>query len=237
MDFSSDIFSVYAHNSTAESCVIVHRESTLVYYTYMRSLSSDANRRSFFGISLVMNGIITYNIRALFKIFEKSFEQLVISGKLLQFRDNGEVTVEPFGWDLVESASKDTTAKINSYIEDGTDYFEVIPPTNYGVSKNEFTIVSLEDGDSEIKQQILNYQTTYITKNYDFSSPKFNGYVAKLAKLNEQNSLLQALVNDLRNKKEREGASAGFLWFIFAISILMFSLVLFGFFTGHIMIQ
>ena len=57
-DFSSDIFSTYAQTATAESSVIVKREESLVYYTYLRRLSSDPKGKTFFGISIVLQEVL-----------------------------------------------------------------------------------------------------------------------------------------------------------------------------------
>ena len=236
-DFSSDIFSTYAQTATAESSVIVKREESLVYYTYLRRLSSDPKGKTFFGISIVLNGVITYNVRALFKIFERAYEQMVISGRMLQFADNGNVVIEPSGWDSAEVTSGETTSKISSYLEEGSEHFEVIPPINYGASVHDATYVGLSEGDDEVRSRIINFPTTHITKNHDLSANKFNSYSAKLAKLQEDNSLQKALISDLRNNRKESGTSSSFVWTLFSVLVLIIALVVIGYFTGHVIIQ
>ena len=236
MDFSSDIFMSYAKDMPAESCISVRRESDLVYYTYQRRLSSDSRGKTIFGISIVFNGVITYNIQALFKIFERSFEQMVISGKMLQFTDNGEVAVEPSGWNYAENSSREISSTINFYLEEGANHFEEIPPINYGASTEEAAYVSLTEGEGEIRNLITNYQTTHITKKHDISSTKFNSYASKLAQLEEKNSLQKALISDLRNNRSTGSHIPAFIWITVITAVLAISLIVFGFFTGHVLI-
>lgn len=237
MDFSSEIFSSYAKDLSAESCISVRRESDLVYYTYLRRLSSDFRGKTVFGISIVFNSVITYNIQALFKIFERSFERLVISGKMLQFTDNGEVAIESSGWDSAENASGEISSLINSYLEEGSGHFEVIPPINYGASTEDVAYVSLSEGEREIRNLIVKYQTTYVTKKNDISSKKFNSYASKLARLEEENSLQKALIVDLRSNRSTSSHIPAFVWMLAIIAVLAISLIVFGYFTGHVLIR
>ena len=181
--------------------------------------------------------MITYNVRALFKIFERAYEQMVISGRMLQFADNGNVVIEPSGWDSAEATSGETTSKISSYLEEGSEHFEVIPPINYGASVHDATYVALSEGDDEVRSRIINFPTTHITKNLDLSSNIFNSYSAKLAKLQEDNSLLKALISDLRNNRKESGTSSSFVWTLFSVLVLIIALVVIGYFTGHVIIQ
>ena len=237
MDFSSEIFASYAQELPAESCISVRRENDLVYYTYLRRLSSDSRGKTVFGISIVFNSVITYNIQALFKIFERSFEQMVISGKMLQFTDKGEVAIETSGWDSAESASGEISSMIGLYLDDGVNHFEEIPPINYGASVDEAAYISLVEGEDKFRTLIANYQTIHVTKKHDVSSKKFNSYVSKLAKLEEENSLLKALISDFHSNRSTNTHIPAIIWAIVIIAILAISIIVIGYFTDHVLIQ
>ena len=89
-DYAEAIFRSYRDLFTSDAQLVAHRRPTLKYYTYMKRLPGDAGE-SFFGITVVINGLETTSIKSLFKLFERTFHQIVSEGEILTINTEGAI--------------------------------------------------------------------------------------------------------------------------------------------------
>lgn len=188
-DFAAEMFMTYGDNFVSDSQIVVHRHQTLMYYTYMKKLSEE-KEKSYFGISVVINGSETTSIKSLYKIFEKVFQQIVAEGEILTVNANGDVV----STDIIFSSYVETFNRlslvIKNYLEQGADFFSQLLPVNYSLSNQDFKRLSYDEKESYIQQNLKTHNILYITKT---SSTTFNDLTAAIKKIKELNEQLDYL--------------------------------------------
>lgn len=75
----------------AQSQLTIYRNGRLVYYAYSHKLSS-VGYYNYFGICLVFNGTYCRNNKQLFELFETTYSDVVLNGKILQIDKSGKIS-------------------------------------------------------------------------------------------------------------------------------------------------
>ena len=184
-DFTSDLFTSYREHFDTDSQIVVHRHHNLMYYTYMKKLSEDKSEASF-GLSVVINGLETDNIRALFRLFERVFQQIVSDGELLTISSSGDIVSQNVTLGDYSRSFDQYATRIKKFIEDGQENFITIRPLNYASSGEDFRIVSISEDDITIRQYLSSYNKLFITKSNRTTTPQLNGLAVRIENLTEQ---------------------------------------------------
>lgn len=225
-DFLSVEFKKYGENLYAESQLVVNKKEHLMYYTYLRQLPGNGNN-SFFGISVVINSLATYNIKSMFKLFEVEVQEMVVDGDILDFDENGKLQVVVT--DLGEHGNElDIVAKdIKEKVEDGSSSFVSMPPINYSIDPDSYKIVDLSEGSGVFQEYLSAYNTIIFPKNSGVNSTNFNGVSVKIQKLNEEIRLRDEKIEELEKKlREQNGHSSGWITYVL-IAFLFVAIVAF----------
>lgn len=203
-DFTADLFKSYRNMFDSDAQLVIHRHPDhLMYYTYMKRLSED-NGKSFFGISIVINGLETTNFKSLFKLFERFFQQIISEGEILSISPEGDFVTK----DIIFSDYANTfirlSSSIKSKIEEGAHFFYPMLPVNYSSSEDDYATFSIEEGESTFRQNQAIYNKFIITKNKKGSSSELNGLAAKIQQLNDQIEYLKMRNAELEKKSNNK---------------------------------
>lgn len=138
---ADDIFKKMLSISSMCSQMVVHRQDKLIFYSFTKQLE---NPNRYFGIGLLLNGIIIKNVKKLYSILEISVTDLYISGELINW-ENGRVVA----CDSDLNDSKDETdriiRKLNAQIDQLESFSDQIPPLSYSVSSEDVRMVRIDN--------------------------------------------------------------------------------------------
>lgn len=214
--------------------MIVTRSSSIVEYLYLRKIQDTGD--DIFGICVVLNGVLTYKLIHLFKLFERKFEQLVTEGCLLCFDNDGRIKVDEHSWIFPDAICDDYNKQFNDSFSENYSHFEQLPPLNYS-TREESVTVCIADGDSSIRDAINAYNTVVVVKSPVSSSLTFNGYSVKLARLSNDLEQKNALIGELQEKMSaynHSGRSGALPWVLLSVLIvLVVFAAVFGVITIH----
>lgn len=199
MDSLKTQLQILAKNFNSESQIAVYRESNLMYYAYMRRMAG-REVDSYMGICVLINGMATYNLASLFRMFESVYQGVVIEGKVLTVNNAGATHFLKITNRSLLSEHNRVSEVIKKSISDGENYFEEMPPINYSSYIDDYQVVSLTDGERKIRSKIEDNNIVYIIKNRGISNSAFNGMTLKIKQLSEELELQQAMSAELSQK-------------------------------------
>lgn len=199
-DYTQTTYQEFGTNLSSPSELAIWREGALMHYIYLRELVGDSK---YIGISFVVNGVIIYEYRNLFSLFEDAITKMIVSGNVIEFTLDGNITSHCDHLHLVTSEFKSIASELGAILN--SCVFEQIPPINYAINKN--ASQSFNYDDDGIEDSIRNYHITIIKKG---GEPKWSSYSSKLnllnrtnKELNETNKQLQAQNARLNQQKKR----------------------------------
>ena len=216
LDSHSVQFKTYQENFNSDSQIVVHRQPHLMYYTYMRKLSVDGGKASF-GISVVINGLETSNVKSLFRLYERVFQFIVSEGIILTINDNGDIVPQSVSFESLAKHFDLLSVKISEYINEGHNSFLPMRPVNYSSSYNDYDCISLAEGDWKLKERLSQFNLLYITKNNDTSSPELNGLAVRIEHLSGQLEYLKERNQYLEKQLSGDHSSIGWKSLVFAL--------------------
>ena len=232
-DFNEEQFKSYSTSFNSESQIVVHRNSNLMYYTYMRKV---AENDSYIGISIVINGLETHNIGSLFRLFEKIFEKIVVEEKILFFNNEGIIIFKKLDITSNINYLDSLTLLIKEYINQGRSNFIEILPFNYSIGIYDFAIISINEGDLSVKECIKNNNKIFITKDSKLISSELNGLKLRLVHLYEQIEFLKSYNNE--HSHTNSGNKNNITWMtVSIILIIVITVFIFTILTGLITIS
>lgn len=206
-DFTRSMFTDPQYALRANTQIVIHRDASLIYYNYYRRLSSDANQ--YIGLSVCFNGLFFKDVKRLFNIFEQVITEMVVSGRIIEFSDNGSVVAKAGMLYQEEAEIKRIAKSLRSFIDSvDSGAFEELPALNYGIDRREVSEHALNDINTHQKRAIATYCRVIIFKDEDFNTTQLTGYAKKLSSLNnlykelsDRNSELLDIVSKLRNQQ------------------------------------
>lgn len=210
-DFTKEIYQRIVSSSNVNTQIAIYRDSNLVYYVYHRRLSPVNGNENYIGIAISFNDVYYNDIKQFFSVFEDTITNLVVAGKILEFTDDGDISVNNVKLFQIKNEIDRITAALSLSI-DKIPYksFVKLPAINYGISKNEKIKLPASVTPSEIDSNIRQYNQLYIFKNEDFDSQELSGYAGKIRAFNQQikkltqdnSSLLSELEKIKKQKKQ-----------------------------------
>lgn len=222
-DFYSEQFKIYKEHFDTDAQLVIHRQSNLLYYTYMRKLSS-GRAQECFGMSVIINGIETSNIKSLFKLFERIFQEIVSDGVILAINTEGDIIAKDVPFASYAKHFAHFSQKISEYINVGSHTFSQMLPVNYSSSTTDYGVVSLLEGDAKLKESLRQYNLIYITKDSENSSIVLNGLAVRIEHLTQQLEYFKERNNELQKKVA--GNSIVNRWKSVSIALLIFIIII-----------
>ena len=196
-----------------------------MYYTYMKKLPGDSGD-SFFGISVVINGLETTSIKSLLKLFEITFHQIVSEGEILTINAEGAIVSKDIVFSSYEGTFKRLSEGIKGEIEKGEGFFKEMSAVVYSATEDDFRTVSIDEKESVFRTNLSIYNKLFITKNSNTTSAELNGLAARIENLSSQNQYLRERISQLegsvRSYTQWKALTMGCLSFI---TVLIISLV------------
>lgn len=199
-DFMREIFLTYVHEVKEQSQIFVHRNTNMMYYTYICRLSR--NHNDFFGISLTFNSVCIRDVNRLFDIFEKTLGNIVSKAVLLDMNADEDIY---FKNDFVNSQTEVKRIKdfMDALFDKHKACFEPLEALNYGISNKEVAIVSLEkDTPKQIDFMLRNYCNVRIFKQYIVSSV-IDGLRSEIKELKDRRKKLSSELTNLTAQKHK----------------------------------
>ena len=225
LDSLSEQFKSYQDHFDSDSQIVVHRHPNLVYYTYMRKLSSD-NGNGCFGISVVINGLETSSIKSLFRLFERVFQSIVSEGIILTIDASGDIVPKEAQFASFAKHFDKISDSISSLINTGRSSFVPMMPVNYSASWDDYDCMSLSEGDSKLKERLTHFNVLFITNNDETSSPELNGWRIRIKNLCEQLEYLKERNQELEKKHLGHDSSTSWKSFFFLLLTILVLLIL-----------
>lgn len=219
-DYLENSFKSYGQRFDSEAQIVAYRTHNLMHYTYMRRIS-DREPNNYFGLSIIINGLETNNIKSLFRLFEKVFQELVSYSIIVYMGDNGEIHYTDQSLSSISARLDYISQSIENLIKEGKNFFYPIRPLNYSVS-DEPGFIHISESDDSIRTALNDYNTVFIQKGDTFSSPHFNGLQIRISNLYEQLEYQKSKKNELEKMLKEQHSSK--MWKVTAI-ILFFTLV------------
>lgn len=218
-DFASSLFLSYKEHFESDSHIVAHRHHNLMYYTYMKKLSEDKGN-AYFGISILINGLETDSIKSLFRLFERVFQQIVSEGELLTINPSGDIVAKSISFGTYSKTFNRYSGLVKDYIEEGQENFFTIRPVNYASSDEDFSVVSISEGDIAIRQKLCSVNKLFITKSNKTISSGLNGLAVRIENLSEQLEY-QIKRNAELEEKLNGSSSSDIKWKSLAVSMIV----------------
>lgn len=177
----------------------------MMYYSYLRKLDG----RKYIGISIAINGNYASTVQSLFRLFEKTIEELAEEGTFIHYTDNGDLTTSVDKFTDEEYEINAILTKFKRKFE-SIRGFQPLPPVDFSVSKDSVRLFTTNDKEFDIVHSSFTYGCTFIYKDADYETVRTLSHRAVLKKLNneneelkEQNAQLQSLNTQIQRQKKQ----------------------------------
>ena len=205
-DYTQTIFQNFHEHSTAQTQIAVHRDNNLIYYGYIRRLEAG----QYIGLCVVLNSVMLTNFKEMFNIFENAITNLVVNGIILQFNDKGDIISKTTQLYTNQTEVSRITEYLRAEFTKSEGASKPLPPTNYGIAKNEKRTFSVDNDTNEIVKASVSYNYVYVYKQNDFDTQSLSSYRGIVNRLNKEKTeiahkywdLQQEHTKVLRQKKQ-----------------------------------
>lgn len=205
-DSTVEIFQNEYIKSTSSAQIVVHRDGSLMYYSYILTFGDH-----YLGFCTVINGAAYVDFEKIFEIYESLIERLVESGYIIGLDENGNI--RPLSTELY--LSSDELNFITDYLTEEFKKLSTIslPPVDYSISRESSEHMSAADGNAAILQSTYTNSYTIIHKDEDWASEKVYSYRNVLKNLSAEKEQLATEVKELNSKLSKtEQQKKQFKW-------------------------
>ncbi len=225
-DSTRTLFRSMVSKAKANSQLILYRDDTLMYYTYIRRLRSAESSNRYIGISYALNNRFIRDFDGLFSIFEGAVTTIVSRGVILEYTNDGDIT-SSLG--KIHKA-KSEFAQISAYLKAELDSFmagknDTLPLLDYSINTSETKSFHHTDSKAEIIKALSTFPNVIIVKDNDYESTESKNYAATLHRLNKENTDLKETNRKLTQQKKQIKVVA-WLSVIIAVGMVIFFLVI-----------
>lgn len=197
-DYTQLIFQRCAVLSKEKTQLIIHRDTTLMYYSYIRKLDDAiAATPQYIGICIVVNGIYFTDIDKLFSIFEDSFTHLTVNGEIIGFTDKGSIVARTSRLNEQINEVEKIKRFIQGEIIQLSSTSKELPPVSYGIANNESKYYSIKDNPTELKDASFRYGYTVISKENGYNTHSLSSYKGIVRKINQEKEEITNKFNEL----------------------------------------
>lgn len=198
-DYTKKIFETFYSNSESITQVCVHRDGNLMYYAYIRKLENT----KYIGFCVVFNGSMLSKLSSLFSLFEKIIFELVSSGVLIHFDDQGGIVTNVDKLYLNREKIELITKSISENFNKLQKTAKSLPAINNSVSKDSIKFFSIDDDIKDIINSSHTFGYTFIYKSKDFNTPKLNNYREVIESLSNEKIELTIQLNELNEAYQK----------------------------------
>lgn len=185
-DHTQSYFQDFERNVKGQTAMCTRHEGDLILYQYIRRLSGrQTQQNGYIGIAIVYNGVMVNNLTPLFHMCEDVITNLVVSGTILKFTDDGDIAANVDKLYLAYSEFIRISEYLSAQINAESALFEALPSVNYALGKDQSKSFFIEDDMEEIIEATRNYAKVYVLKNTDYNSETLTSFSAKLHTLNQ----------------------------------------------------
>ena len=238
-DSTASMFQSYNEYVSADSHIIVHRHPSLVYYTYLRRLT-DENGMTYFGVSILVNGLETRSFKSLFRLFERVFQRMVSDENILKISPQGDFVCCDYQITSYAKYLNELSTTIEKYVNEGESTFVPMFPLNVSTGINDYCQISLGARDLDILSKLQTYNKLIITKDTSSSNAGLKGLALKIENLNQQLEYQKERNEELQKIANGKGVDGGWkmtaLAFI-SITIVVLLIILYGVTSGLLTIN
>ena len=202
-DYTGDIFTKFHKHAKAKTQIAIHRDGSLMYYSYIRKLEQDR----YIGLCAVLNNQMLTRIDSLFGMFENVFTGMVAKGQIIQFNEQGDIVTRTSMLHMEKADIDELTAVISANF----DRLETtsLPPIDYSVANDSTMDYTINDNATDIIYSTAKNGFTYIYKSEGYDTAELKTYQGNLNRLNQANNVLrqkndaiQERYNDLQEKQQ-----------------------------------
>ena len=198
-DYTKKIFETFYSNSESITQVCVHRDGNLMYYAYIRKLENT----KYIGFCVVLNGSMLSKLSSLFSLFEKIIFELVSSGVLIHFDDQGGIVTNVDKLYLNREKIDLITKSISENFNKLQKTAKSLPAINNSVSKDSIKFFYVDDDVKDIINSSHTFGYTFIYKSKDFNTPKLNNYKEVIEALSDEKIELTIQLNELNEAYQK----------------------------------
>ena len=180
-------FKSFIEKAKANSQLIIHRDETLMYYTYIRRLHGESSNLRYIGISYVLSGHSIRDIEGLFSLFEGAITTIASRGIILKYTPTGYIVTN------VEKIYqvKSEFAHISAYLKSELDAFMAdrkfeLPTLDYSINTSEVKTFKFSDSHEEIIKSLATIPTVYVFKDKDYENEESKSFSNILSSLNKE---------------------------------------------------
>lgn len=199
-DNKRTLFKTVADRIYSKDMIAVRRDGNLLYYIYARAVYSQQPNSQYIGFAIELNGLYYNDILLLFPLFEDAFTKVVLSGKFVEFNDDGEIVANTtqihHDQGEVNRVTKSLLSSVEALPESG---YKKLPPVNYSVGLNEGTHLSDKSTTADVDNALLQYNAINIYKDGTGGVSALIGYAEKIKSLSGQIKSLAKEKTDLSN--------------------------------------
>lgn len=192
------LFRTVADRIYSKDMIAIKRDGNLLYYIYAHSVSSRQSSSRYIGFAIELNGLYYNDASLLFPLFEDVLTKVVLSGKFVEFNDDGEIVAktEQIHQEQgeVDRVVKSLLLSVENLPESG---FRRLPPINYSVGINEAVFLSDKSTATDIDNALTQYNAINICKDGASSLSVLAGYSDQIKRLSEQIKALTKANTDL----------------------------------------
>ncbi len=228
-DFTKDVFQTAAREVSDIQKVTIHRDGSLIYYIYVRPLKTDnESSGQYLGIAISFNGVYYENIKGIFGVFEEALANIVITGKIVEFTETGDIV--PCSAKLCNSRTEfeRIASVLELYVSRlSPDSFKKLPPVNYSGGTDTAVLQKVSDS-VELGNAVRIYNSIVVVKNDNGEDEPLNSYSDKLRKQSGKISELTTEVSTLSSelakvkRQKKRTTTVSILSVLMVIAVVVF---------------
>ena len=219
-NYTQKFFKEVGDYRKTDSEIVYHREGALTYYAYTCTISKQD--KTYIGLCYVFNDVLIKDTNALFTAFEDVITNIVVTGELVEFTDDGRLSSKVnqlySNTKELQRISEHLNTKVSSLIKN----IEKLPPLNYAISQSEWKEYVYTE-ENAIQTSLLEYFNIRISKGENYNSTALTSYSGKLYALNQEKTNALATVEKLNQEinvlKKKQKNFKLVIWLIIIICI------------------
>lgn len=197
-DSSSSILKNLYSKCKATTQIVIHRDSSMMYYCYIRKISDSR----YLGLCIAVNGYYISKVEELFALFENIIEKIAQQGSFIHFSDDGSLTTSSTKLSREEEEIDTLSENLRHGFETLGSINNKLPQENYSVAKDSVKEFNIFDDKKDIIRATYTYGYTFVYKDKDFNTVRVNSYRSVLSRLNETNLALKKENAELQEKNQ-----------------------------------
>lgn len=228
-NYTRYLFSSISKSRKSATELVYHRNGELTYYIYTREIANSTN--SFIGLCYVFNGILITDFSYLFEIFEDTITNIVVTGEILEFKDDGSLSTKISQLYTNPTELQRISDYLNSKLSSLGRFAEKLPPTNFSISNSEWKTFSFEQTEA-IPTAIKAYSNIRVLKGKNYETDSLKGYAFKLKTLSaERTSLSNEIVKLKEENANLNRQKKQIKWVLFLLLLILIGGIIFYFYA------